>query len=275
MKQKGKDTLSRFSFSQADKLAALAFLISIPLLATNSTLAPIPLVLYLLLCIIAPFIPQWGFFLPIISKSTNGSSAVALTFDDGPSPGSTPIVLQLLKEYNLKATFFVIGEKAERYPDLMEDILREGHSIGNHSWRHDNLLMLRSRKTLGEDIRKTQQILGRYGIRPLLFRPPAGATNPRLKSILQAENLKTVTYSCRPFDYGNKKITNLAERITSRLKPGDIILLHDLEPGSEGATSEWKQELARLFRSLKQSKQEVAPLGRLIDSEVMLATNNK
>jgi len=67
----------------------------------------------------------------------------------------------------------------------------------------------------------------------------------------------------------------LAERITSRLKPGDIILLHDLEPGSEGATSEWKQELARLFRSLKQSKQEVAPLGRLIDSEVMLATNNK
>lgn len=273
-----KKAANRFPLSQADKLAGFAFLVTIPLAATGSTLTPIPLVLYLLLCIFAPFFPQWGFYLPIISRSISGSKAVALTFDDGPSPLSTPVILDLLKEYDFKATFFVIGEKAEKYPELIETILAGGHSIGNHSWQHDSLLMLRTKKRVGQDIRKTQEILKKHGVRPLLFRPPAGATNPRLQPVLRAEGLRTVTFSCRPFDHGNRKITNLAERIISKLKPGDIILLHDLEPQSAEQTEIWRKELNILFSRLKTSTHQVAPLTTLINAEVMLgvpATNTE
>lgn len=260
------------NFSQAEKLAVITFLIAIALFGVGSWLAPLPLILFLLLCLIAPFFPQWGFFLPIISKSITGSRAVALTFDDGPTPVSTPIILQLLKQYDFKATFFVIGEKAEKYPQLMTDIVAEGHTIGNHSWQHDSLLMLRSRDRLRQDIRETQQILQNYGIRPLVFRPPAGATNPRLKSILKDEKLQTVTFSCRAVDYGNKKITNLAQRIISRLKPGNIILLHDLEPQGSDQVKIWKNELNILFSELQKGSHEVEPLEALIHSKVMLRT---
>lgn len=259
-----------FSFSLADKLAGLAFLITCVMFIFGSTLTLVPLSLYLLLCIIAPFFPQWSFFLPIISRSITDSKAVALTFDDGPCPVTTPIILQELKQYNFKATFFVIGEKVEKYPNLITDILADGHTIGNHSWQHDNLLMLRSKKRLEQDIKKTQVSLQKHSIRPLVFRPPAGITNPKLKSVLQDENLKAVTFSCRALDYGNKKIANLSNRIMSKLKPGDIILLHDLEPDSEELLQEWKQELINLFNKLEQKTHPVVPLEKLIGSKVML-----
>ncbi len=268
MKRKFRQT-QLSSFSQAEKLGAIAFLIAIPLFVNFSWLASVPLLLFVVPCIIAPFFPQWGFFLPIISKSITGSKAVALTFDDGPSPNSTPILLSLLKQYNYKATFFVIGEKAGKHPELITRIIEEGHSIGNHSWQHDSLLMLRSHYRLRQDIKKTQDVLQNYGIRPLLFRPPAGVTNPRLKNILRDENLQTVTFSCRPLDYGNKKIVHLADRIIGKLKSGDIILLHDIAPESKNQMPLWQQEIDRLFSSLQKSGQKVQPLEALIGFPVM------
>lgn len=268
MKQKSRRT-NFTSFSQAEKLAVVAILIAIPLFVVSSWLAPIPLLLFVLLCIIAPFVPQWGFFLPIINKSITGSKAIALTFDDGPSQISTPILLNLLKQHNYKATFFVIGKKAEKHPTLMARIIEEGHSIGNHSWQHDSLLMLRGKKHLRQDIRKTQEILMRYGIRPLTFRPPAGATNPRLKNILKKENLHCVTFSCRPLDYGNKKIMHLADRIMKKLHFGDIILLHDLAPQSTKQTDIWQQEMTLLFSNLQKYAYKVQPLEDLIGFPVM------
>ncbi|MBL4901838.1 polysaccharide deacetylase family protein [Desulfocapsa sp. AH-315-G09] len=258
----------KFVHSQAEKLAVIALLISFPLFAGSSWLAPFPLVLFLLLCIIAPFCPQWGFFLPIISKSVTGNKGVALTFDDGPSPVTTPILLNLLRSYNYKATFFVIGQKAEKYPNLIADILADGHTIGNHSWQHDNLLMLRSRRRLRKDIKKTQATLETCGVHPLVFRPPVGITNPRLKAVLQEEQLLAVTFSCRAFDHGNRKLPNLAARITSKLKPGDIILLHDSRPETEEATQEWKKEISILFATLKKEGPEVVPLELLTGSAV-------
>jgi len=274
MKQKSEQT-GRHSFSQAEKLAAIALIITILLFGLSSWLAPVPLFLFLLLCIMAPFFPQWGFFLPIISKSITGSKAVALTFDDGPSEKSTPVLLDLLKQYGYKATFFVIGKNAEKNPALMARIIEEGHSIGNHSWQHDSLLMLKSRKHLQQDIRKTQDILQNYGVRPLVFRPPAGATNPRLKNILRNENLQTVTFSCRPLDYGNKKIINLAARIISKLKPGNIILLHDIAPENDEQMRLWEQEITILFSDLQQSSHKVRPLHTLIGFPVMKTIQSK
>lgn len=259
--------------SQAEKLALVTFVLALFLLFLAPAYACLPLLFFLILCIIAPFFPQWGFFLPVISAGKTGCKAVALTFDDGPFPSSTPILLQLLKKYNYKATFFVVGNKAKKYPHLITDIVADGHTIGNHSWCHDSLLMLRSRKNLREDINKTQQILIESGVRPLVFRPPAGITNPRLRSVLFKEKLTALTFSCRAFDYGNRKIFNLAERIIRRLKPGDIILLHDIPPEPESRFKEWEEEINTLFATLRKNHQKVLPLEQLIGAEVMLVAD--
>lgn len=261
------------TFSQAENLAIVSFCIALPLFFLWPYLALLPLLFFLSCCLVAPFCPRWGFFLPVISRASTGTKAVALTFDDGPSPESTPFILHLLEEYNFTATFFVIGKRAERYPELVENILAAGHTIGNHSWKHDNLLMLRSKKMLAADIGRSQQLLQRHGIRPLVFRPPAGISNPRLKTVLEENKLKMLTFSCRGFDGGNKKIENLAGRILDSLQPGDIVLLHDIFPVKEEAVSTLQNELTLLFAGLVERAYDVQSLESLIGMPVMQKTH--
>jgi len=231
-------------------IGAAALLLGAFFLLFSPALAVLPLGLFLLLCLVAPFLPCSGFFLPIICRGAEGSQKVILTFDDGPSPESTPILLDLLAKHELQATFFVIGEKAAAHPELIKNILARGHTIGNHSLRHDPLLMLRRAKTLQNDIHTTQEILRKFGIEPLFFRPPAGITTPRLDTVLTREGLIAVNYSCRAFDRGNRNINNLARKILSRLQPGDIIMLHDLPPHQKDLFNDWQQELDQLFQEL-------------------------
>ncbi|HDK42956.1 MAG TPA: polysaccharide deacetylase family protein [Desulfobacteraceae bacterium] len=252
----------------AAKSGIIALLLALPLFVISPALATVPLLLFLLLCLGAPFFPRFGFFLPIISRGKPGTNGVALTFDDGPSPESTPILLNILARYQLPATFFVVGEKAANHPELITDILSQGHAIGNHSLRHDHLLMLRSLKTLQADIHNTQEILKKIGIQPLVFRPPAGISNPRLAKVLAGEGLITVNFSCRAFDRGNRSINKLAARILDRLQPGDIIMLHDLPPYQENRSDYWQQELECLFAALR-NNYTVVSLKKIIQCPVM------
>jgi peptidoglycan-N-acetylglucosamine deacetylase len=260
---------SKIPFSLGEKLGVLAFLSAFMLLCVAPFLAVIPLALFLILCFSAPFFPGIGFFLPVISRGRAGLEEIALTFDDGPSPLSTPILLDLLARYNLHATFFVVGEKAAQYPELIRSILDGGHTIGNHSWVHDYFLMLRSPKNLQKDIHQTQEILKKFGVKPLVFRPPAGITGSRLSSVLAGEDLTTVNYSCRAFDRGNRNIHSLAQKILNRLQPGDIIMLHDLPPHQSNLSDDWHKELDHLFNTLQKSY-TIVPLGQLIERPVML-----
>ncbi len=230
--------------------------------------AIVPLAIFLLLCAVAPFLPGVSFFLPIISRGTDKETGVTLSFDDGPHPQSTPVILELLTRHNCKATFFIVAEQAAKYPELVHEILARGHTIGNHSLRHDSLLMLRSPRTIALDIRRAQEILQRFGVRPLLFRPPVAITNPRLGRILEAEGLVAVNYSCRAFDRGNRNIVNLATRILDRVRPGDIIMLHDLPPHRPDVQEEWHRELDQLLDTLH-GRYRVVPLARLIRRPVM------
>lgn len=255
--------------SQADKTALITFFTAIILFFISPWLSLVPLIFFLLCCLIAPFCPQWGFFLPVISCNRGKKQSVALTFDDGPSPLSTPMLLTLLSKFDYKATFFVIGKKARRHPDLIRQILAAGHSIGNHSYRHDNLLMLRSTKQLSRDIRKTQEAIAENGIRPLFFRPPVGISNPRLKSVLHRENLQAVSFSCRAYDRGNKDITNLAERLMKKIRPGDIILLHDIAPDKKKDLQIWTDEIEIFFKTLSERELQVVPLKQLTGLEEM------
>ena len=255
--------LHKKCFSLAEKIGMVALLSALSGFVVSPLLASIPLVLFLLFCLGAPFFPQCSFFLPIISRGKKGNTGIALTFDDGPSPISTPIILDLLARHSLKATFFVIGEKVVHYPHLLSDIIEQGHSIGNHSWKHDPFLMLRSQKTLQEDIHNTQALLKKSGGASCFFRPPAGITNPRLAKVLAQEDLITVTYSCRAFDRGNRNVRHLADRILGRVCPGDIIMLHDLPPFCEKQTTYWQRELDHLLAVL-QEKYDIVPLRQII-----------
>jgi len=262
-------------FSLAEKTGLAALLTAVPLgLGAAPQTAVWPLAFFLLLCLAAPFLPRWSFFLPVICRGAPGNQGIALTFDDGPFPASTPMLLELLARYRLPATFFVVGEHAAAHPELIAAILAQGHTIGNHSFRHDHLLMLRNCAALAADIRHTQEVLARLGVRPLLFRPPIGITSPRLQPALAALDLQALTFSCRIFDRGNRNIRHLAARVLKQLQPGDILLLHDNPPRSEEGTIYWHQELHGLFDRLSQENR-IVPLADLIGQPVMIRGGKK
>ncbi len=231
-------------------------------------MAPIPLIAFLLACAIAPFLPRIGFFLPIVGRGKPGEKGVALTFDDGPDPEVTPLLLDLLDRHSVPATFFVTGERAARHPSITRDILSRGHAIGNHSYHHFPFLMLKGIRTLRREIESTQSLLAGFGIVPLAFRPPVGITNPLLWRVLLEQGMYCVNYSCRALDIGNRRIGRLSDTVLKAVSEGDIVALHDVAPRHAGA-ERLMAEFDTLLRGLKEKGRVVVPLHRLIGREVM------
>jgi peptidoglycan/xylan/chitin deacetylase (PgdA/CDA1 family) len=232
-------------------------------------LSIIALSTYVLVCAMAPFFHRIGFFAPVISKGRSRSSAVALTFDDGPDPLSTPALLELLKANGIPATFFVSGCKVARYPRLVDAIVRQGHTIGNHSYHHDPLIYFKGRRAVRNEIEATQNALKLFGIIPRTYRPPVGIVGPGLQQPLQDAGLQVVNFSCRALDRGNKKIPGLAARILRQVRADDIILLHDSMPLGEGHCRIWLREMEILIKGLKRQGLSVWPLQELIGRPVM------
>ena len=265
----GRRSGIRERFSPAHGAGLAAFSLSGALLFFRSDLAALPLGLFVFACLLAPFLPRAGFFLPVISRGVRSGKAVALTFDDGPDPDVTLPLLSLLLRHGVPATFFVIGKKAQDHPELIREILLRGHSVGNHSYRHDPLLMLRSSARLADDIALTQRLLADFGVRPLAFRPPVGITNPRLAGVLRALRLDCVTFSCRACDFGNRRIAGLARTILRRKAPGAIVLLHDVPPPGAGTIQTWIGQVERIILGLKSEGYAILPLSDLIGRPVM------
>lgn len=257
------------AFSPACGVGLAAFLLSAGLLFFRIDMAALPLATFVVFCLFAPFFPRSGFFLPVISRGGTAGKAVALTFDDGPDPDVLFPLLDLLQRYETPATFFVVGRKAEGNPELVREILLRGHAIGNHSYCHDPFLMLRSGARLAEEIDRTQRLLADFGIRPLVFRPPVGITNPRLPKALRASRLDCVTFSCRACDFGNRRIAGLAGRILKKIHPGAIVLLHDVSPPDREMIPVWLQQAERLILGLKHKGYAIVSLSQLIGRPVM------
>ena len=255
--------------SPAHVVGAAALAASGGLFFVREEWVPIPLALFLLFCLIAPFLPRAGLFLPVISRGGRAGREVALTFDDGPDPVVTPLLLGLLDRYGMPATFFVAGIKAERHPELIREILSRGHFVGNHSYRHDPLLMLRSRARLYAEIDRAQEVLAGFGIRPRAFRPPVGVTNPGLAGVLRALDMECVTFSCRACDFGNRRIRGLSGAILKRVHPGAIVLLHDVTPPGGGSVAQWLRAVEEIILGLEARGYEIVPLPQLTGRPVM------
>jgi peptidoglycan/xylan/chitin deacetylase (PgdA/CDA1 family) len=160
--------------------------------------------------------------------SPGESSEIALTFDDGPHPGITPRVLDLLDTAGMRATFFVIGRRARAHPDLVAEIARRGHRVENHTDTHPNLFACYPAGLLRREIERAQEsIAAAAGRRPRLFRAPAGLRNPFLDWVLYRSGLRLVSWTRRGFDAVEKRPAAIAHRLLGGLAPGDILLLHD------------------------------------------------
>jgi peptidoglycan/xylan/chitin deacetylase (PgdA/CDA1 family)/3-hydroxymyristoyl/3-hydroxydecanoyl-(acyl carrier protein) dehydratase len=259
---------ARRNLSPAHIAGFTAFLLSGGLLFVRSEMAAVPLGCFLLFCLAASFLPRAGLFLPVISRGAGDRRTVALTFDDGPDPEVTPSLLDLLDRHRVPGTFFVVGIKAEAHPELVREILRRGHDVGNHSYRHDPLLMLHSRTRLVAEIARTQQVLASLGIRPIAFRPPVGITNPKLAGVLEELRMDCVTFSCRAGDFGNRRIGELDETILRKVRPGAIILLHDVIPRG-GRSEDWLLKVERIIMGLRGWGYDIVPLSQLTGRPVM------
>lgn len=175
-----------------------------------------------------------SWYLRMRCRARRAGRRVALTFDDGPDPQRTPAVLDLLARQGVRATFFVVGARAEAHPELVRRMVAEGHVVGNHSYTHSWRFPLRSLGRTMEELRRTGEVLHRItGRQPRLFRPPFGVTNPTIARAVRRLGLDPVGWSIRSLDTMGQSPERVAARILRRLHPGAVILLHDRCAGSE------------------------------------------
>lgn len=171
-----------------------------------------------------------GLVLPKLSRGNPKLKQLALTFDDGPHANFTPQLLDLLKQLDVKATFFITGKMAEKYPDLVKRIAAEGHTVGNHTFSHVTLTKIPFEEAVIE-YRANNDLLQRLiGKRVRFCRPPGGDYDEDVIRAATACNLTTVLWTDDPGDYANPGTQVLAKRTLSKLSNGGIILLHDGGP---------------------------------------------
>jgi peptidoglycan-N-acetylglucosamine deacetylase len=169
----------------------------------------------------------------------DGAGCVALTFDDGPDPVDTPKLLDLLREKGVKVTFFVIGKRADQYPEIVRRAWAEGHLVANHTWSHDSLFcFLTPRRLRAEIERGTESVRRSCGFRPRFFRSPVGMRHPFLGPYLRDAGLEYISWTIRTLDTFSANPSVLARRILNKAVSGDIILLHDHLPGGADAMLE-------------------------------------
>jgi peptidoglycan/xylan/chitin deacetylase (PgdA/CDA1 family) len=162
---------------------------------------------------------------------------VALTFDDGPDPRYTPLLLDTLAECRIPATFFVSTSLARQHPDLVRRARREGHDVGSHGMSHTPLAFRRPgllECEVGDAVRGLEDVLGE----PVSwFRPPYGVRSPGLYRKLRREGLRPVFWSVMAYDWNEPTSRVVTRRVMRRVRPGAIVLLHD-GGGNRGATVE-------------------------------------
>jgi peptidoglycan/xylan/chitin deacetylase (PgdA/CDA1 family) len=168
-------------------------------------------------------------FVDAIVQGPYLARGVALTFDDGPDPKTTPMVLDALDAAGAKATFFVIAKKAEAHPEILADIVRRGHEIGLHAYEHDRLFSLRGEERVKRDLLRGMEVLEALtGERPLYFRPPIGHTNPIIARVVDALDLVTVGWTVSARDGLKDAVPRaIVNRVRRSLSDGAIVLMHD------------------------------------------------
>jgi peptidoglycan/xylan/chitin deacetylase (PgdA/CDA1 family) len=151
-------------------------------------------------------------------------NCIALTFDDGPDPQTTVEILRILREKQVKATFFVVGNRVVQHPEILRQMHADGHEVGNHSWDHANMTRLNDAQ-IRDQVSQTQAAVRDAGLpTPEYFRPPYLARNERVQ---RAVNLPMILWNNDPEDWRKKRPEQLGDSVRDQAKSGGIVLLHD------------------------------------------------
>jgi peptidoglycan-N-acetylglucosamine deacetylase len=164
---------------------------------------------------------------------------VALTFDDGPHPNHTPLLLDILAQWRARATFYVIGQQVRRFPDIARRIVAEGHELGNHTWDHPTLSRMGEGAVLSQIDRAQAQIAEVTGFMPVSMRPPYGAILAgQSRMILSRRAMPTILWSVDPEDWRRPGTSVVARRMLQGARPGGILLAHDIHGATVRAIPE-------------------------------------
>lgn len=205
----------------------------------------IPTLFYILVLSYGVIDIRSNFYLKSIQK-LEIKKKVLLTFDDGPHPIYTPLILDLLDEFQVKAMFFVIGDQVEKSPLLVQEMKKRGHMIGNHSWSHSSYFDFYSVNKMIMEVNRTNQVIAEIiGEKPLYFRPPFGITNPRIAKLIKNTGMKSVLWSFRSYDTTKRSNQRIIDQVKKEIGGGDILLFHDPIPRTYGVLKEilpWLKE---------------------------------
>lgn len=185
----------------------------------------------------------------IVWEVPTKTQVIALTFDDGPDPVDTPEILKLLEQYNAKATFFIIGKHAERYPNIVRQEVEAGHELANHTFNHPFFNSRSSLEAIKAEMEYTEQVITQItGQKPTLFRPPGGYYSDRLIDAAKAFQYQVVLWSWHQDteDWKRPGVHKIVNKVLSNAKNGDIILFHDFVGGRSQTAAALKQILPEL-----------------------------
>ncbi len=221
--------------------------------------------IYILLFIIYSLVVFYGcyyigsnFFMKVVCSADTDKKEIAISFDDGPAVNYTPEILDVLKKEDVKAAFFCIGNRIKGNELIMQRIKADGHLLGNHSYSHHFWFDMFSSGKMLEDLRMMDAAMeSATGLRPKLFRPPYGVTNPNLKKAVERGGYIPVGWNVRSLDTVIKDGNKLFDKINAGLKPGAIFLFHD--------TSKTTLEvLPKFLQEVKKKGYRVVPLDKLL-----------
>ncbi len=183
---------------------------------------------YLAFLLIVSTNVQFNYFVNAFNRNPEVSGKkVAITFDDGPVENTLKI-LEILDKYNVKASFFCIGKNIEKNPEIFKSILQKGHFVGNHSYSHTRKMGFLSTAKIVEEIQKCDEVAMKIGgVNLNSFRPPFGVINPNTKKALEITGHKVIGWNVRSYDAVLNSKRYILNRILRKIKPGDVILLHD------------------------------------------------
>jgi len=225
----------------------------------------LPVYIYPLLFIVYSLIVFYGcyyvgsnFFIPIVCAADTDKKEIAISFDDGPAIDHTPEILQLLKQEDIKAAFFCIGNRIAGNEHILKQLKEEGHIIGNHSYSHHFWFDMFSSKKMLDDMQQMDHEMEKVtGMKPILFRPPYGVTNPNLKKAIIKGNYTPVGWSVRSMDTVIKDKKKLLDKINAGIKPGAVFLFHDTSKTTLAV-------LPAFIKEVKNRGYQVIPLDKLL-----------
>ncbi len=208
--------------------------------------------------------PRSRLFGPVIRHGPARAHALYLTFDDGPNPGATPAILDILAREQVPATFFVVGKHVHRYPEVARAIACSDQGIGNHTWSHVKLHR-RGPRRIRQELRSCHRILSdQVGVTPRFFRAPHGYRNPFLRPATRSLGYETVAWTIGVWDSARPGTEVIRERVRRALAPGAIILLHDgdgYDPVADRTQTAWA--LRGIIRDARDAGYEFRPLAEL------------